>query len=196
MSRRRPFALAVVALAVTALAGTALTPAAAAGADPADTGAPHPEKKVCGKAQPGFANCHAHVQTKADGVTPSATTGYTSGYRPADLVSAYTIPSSPSSTATPTVAVVDAYANPNALADLNTYRGQFNLPLVRSNSFTQVAQDGGSIATIGADVGWGRRRCSTWRWSVPSARSAISSTSEPAPPRSPTSARRSTEPRC
>ncbi len=59
------------------------------------------------------------------------TTSTPSGYSPADLQSAYGLSSIPSSTfatgSPPTVAIVDAYNDPNAQADLNVYRKQFGL---------------------------------------------------------------------
>jgi hypothetical protein len=50
-----------------------------------------------------------------------------SGYGPADLQNAYELPSG-SAGAGQTVAIVDALDDPNADADLTTYRAQFGLP--------------------------------------------------------------------
>lgn len=67
-----------------------------------------------------------------------------SGYYPVDIQSAYnlTTPISGFASGSETVAVVDAYHDPNAAADLNTYRAYFKLPTCGSGCFTQVAQDG------------------------------------------------------
>src|SRR6266705_532938 len=79
---------------------------------------PHKDKAVCTAANgPNSAACTARVVTQTDGVTPLATSTYQNGYAPANLISAYNLPASPA-TATPKVAIVDAYDNPNAENDL------------------------------------------------------------------------------
>lgn len=67
-----------------------------------------------------------------------------SGYSPSLLQSAYAI--SGSGGAGRTVAIVDAYDNPNAAADLAAFRTQFGLPscTVSSGCFTKMDQNGGS----------------------------------------------------
>jgi subtilase family serine protease len=108
-------------------------------------------KHVCDQNTPdGVAHCDSQVNTNKDGVTPAATTTYTSGYQPADLQSAYALPSG--NGAGKTVAIVDAYDNPNAASDLAAYRSRFGLPAV---TFTKVNQTGGSTPPK-ADVGWGQ----------------------------------------
>src|SRR3954466_9354057 len=72
--------------------------------------------RVCATAKTGFAACHAHVRTK--GAKPDASATYQSGYAPADLISAYKLGGA---TGTATIAVVDAYNNPNAPTDLQAY---------------------------------------------------------------------------
>jgi subtilase family serine protease len=106
-------------------------------------------KRVCSHAATGYAACDAHVRTNVK-LKPLATTGPT-GYSPTQLRTAYGITSTGS--ATTTVALVDAFAHPNALADLTAYRNQFGLG---APSLTQVNQAGGSIGTVTADVGWGQ----------------------------------------
>src|SRR3982750_1648386 len=75
----------------------------------------------------GTARCFAHIATDARGnpmngkATPAAVP---SGYGPADLKTAYAIPAGSGS---PTVAIVDAYAYPNAERDLGVYRAQYGL---------------------------------------------------------------------
>ncbi|MEZ0069450.1 subtilase family serine protease [Streptacidiphilus sp. MAP12-20] len=96
---------------------------------------------------PGHAYCNAlHVTSiaehvNAQGVTPNATP---SGYAPADLLSAYNLLANGG--AGQTVAIVDAYNDPNAAADMAVYRTQFGLPActVASGCFKQVNQTGGS----------------------------------------------------
>ena len=71
------------------------------------------------------------------------------GFWPADMLTAYGI--SPNGGHGATVAIVDAYDSPNALADLNTFSTQFGLPGFPAASgspcaptFTKVSQTGGS----------------------------------------------------
>lgn len=75
------------------------------------------------------------------------------GYTPADLHSAYALPSSASSTAT--VAIVDAYDDPSAEADLRVYRAQFGLPpcTTANGCFRKVGQTGTS-SLPSPDGGW------------------------------------------
>ncbi|MDD1060460.1 S53 family peptidase [Streptomyces cocklensis] len=76
-----------------------------------------------------------------------------SGYGPSELRSAYAIPETGGSDAT--VAVVDAYDNPDAEADLATYREQYGLPACTTDNgcFRKVGQSGGS-ALPAPDPGW------------------------------------------
>jgi hypothetical protein len=89
--------------------------------------------------------CFADVVTSS-GATPLVS-GTPSGYGPADLQSAYNLPS-PSSTAGTgeTVGIVDAFDDPNAASDLATYRSQFGLkPCTTANGcFSKVNQSGGT----------------------------------------------------
>ena len=87
--------------------------------------------------------------------TPDLTTA-PSGYGPADLQAAYGLPSSTAG-AGQTVAIVDAYDNPNAEADLATYRAQYGLPpcTTANGCFRKVNQNGGTVYPAG-DVGWGQ----------------------------------------
>jgi subtilase family serine protease len=82
-------------------------------------------------------------------VDPAATP---SGYGPSDLASAYNLPASGGSGAT--VAIVDAYDDPNAEADLATYRSTFGLPACTTadGCFKKVGQTGGSAPNPNA--GW------------------------------------------
>lgn len=96
----------------------------------------------------GYAACDARVRTHAD-LTPLATTTYQGGCNPAQLRKAYGL----TGTTGPLVAIVDAYASPAAAADLSAYRTRFGLGAA---SLTQVNQSGGSITTVGSNVGWGQ----------------------------------------
>lgn len=67
------------------------------------------------------------------------------GYGPADIQSAYALPSSTAGTGQ-TVAIVDAYDDPNAANDLNVYRSQYGLPACTTSNgcFRKVNQTGGT----------------------------------------------------
>jgi hypothetical protein len=68
--------------------------------------------------------CKSHVRTdEHNRIKPFATPA---GLGPADLASAYKL--DPAKTSTATIAIVDAFAYPNAASDLATYRAQFGLP--------------------------------------------------------------------
>jgi subtilase family serine protease len=118
-------------------------------ADQSATGAANSSKRVCADPADGFAACDAYVRTKGGNVTPDATTTYSAGYSPAQLKAAYGLTGKDS---TVTVAVVDAYAHPNAASDLAAYRSQFNLGPA---NLTQVNQTGGTTLPA-SDVGWGQ----------------------------------------
>lgn len=105
------------------------------------------QKRVCAAASVGHAACDAHVVTDA-ALKPLATTSYQSGYNPAQLRTAYNLTTS----STATVAIVDAYAHPNAAADLAVYRNQFGLGAA---NLTEINQSGGSTLPAG-DTGWGQ----------------------------------------
>jgi subtilase family serine protease len=120
----------------------------------------HKDKGVCAKANgPDAAACFSRVVTETDGVTPLATPTYQNGYRPADLQSAYKLPPGPVVAGSgPTVAIVDAYANPNAESDLAAYRSQFGLPActTANGCFRAVNQNGGTSPMPAGNVGWGQ----------------------------------------
>jgi subtilase family serine protease len=111
---------------------------------------------VCARGNPaGTARCFAHVVTDARGnpmngkATPNAVP---SGYGPADLKAAYSIPAGSGS---PTIAIVDAFAYPNAEADLAKYRAQYSLPActTASGCLKIVGQTGGKPPSR-VDTGW------------------------------------------
>jgi subtilase family serine protease len=107
---------------------------------------------VCGPATPGTARCHAKVIVYGTAVQPFASSP--SGYHPLDLQSAYQLPSSTAGSGQ-TVAIVDAYDDPNAEADLGVYRNQFSLtPCTTANGcFRKVNQTGGTSYPR-ANGGW------------------------------------------
>ncbi len=105
---------------------------------------------VCARPSAGTAACTLRTVTIDGKVAPGASSP--SGYVPADLQSAYNLPSSTAG-AGQTVAIVDAYDDPNAASDLATYRQQFHLPVCGTGCFTKVNQTGGSRMPR-ANGGW------------------------------------------
>jgi subtilase family serine protease len=120
----------------------------------------HGQKRVCTAAVAGLAYCDAHVVTADRGSAPLATTSYQYGYTPQNLAGAYkwTDPTASSWVWNhQTVAIVDAYDNPNAANDLAAYRSQFGLPpcTALNGCFNKVNQRGGATPPA-ADTGWGQ----------------------------------------
>ncbi|MFC1418967.1 S53 family peptidase [Streptacidiphilus cavernicola] len=85
------------------------------------------------------------------GITPDATP---SGFGPSSLLSAYNLPANGG--AGQTVAIVDAYNDPNAASDMAVYRSQFGLPActVASGCFKQVSQTGSTTSLPSNNSGW------------------------------------------
>jgi len=106
---------------------------------------------VCGTPRPGHAQCFALQAAAARGLSPFAVPA---GYHPTDLQSAYGLTSTTG--IGQTVAIVDAFDNPNAEADLAVYRTQFGLPActTANGCFNKVDQTGGTSYPA-ANVGWG-----------------------------------------
>ena len=81
-----------------------------------------------------------------------------SGYYPADIQSAYNLSSAISAfvPGSQTVAIVDAYHDPNAAADLATYRSHFKLPActVANGCFKQVNQNGSTTNYPNGNSSW------------------------------------------
>jgi subtilase family serine protease len=88
------------------------------------------------------------------GMANAQTPAVIGGYHPADLQSAYKLPSSQMGIGQ-TVAIVDAFNDPNAESDLGVYRSQFGLPActTANGCFKKVDQKGGK-AYPKADPNW------------------------------------------
>jgi subtilase family serine protease len=112
-------------------------------------------ERVCGQATAGRAACFAEVVTSAKTAKPLARprASTPSGLFPADLQSAYALPSGAGSGQT--IAIVDAYDDPTAEADLGVYRSQFGLSSCTTSNgcFRKVNQTGGSTPPA-KDAGW------------------------------------------
>ena len=87
-------------------------------------------------------------------VRPNASTSPT-GLAPATIQSAYGFSTSATAGAGQTIAIVDAYNDPNAEADLGVFSTQYNLPLCTTANacFTKVNQTGGTKYPR-TDSGW------------------------------------------
>jgi subtilase family serine protease len=148
MGRRRPaFLLLAAAAAVPLVLGTA-----AANASPSSSGTSHRNVHVCASPQAGYASCNAirHETVTANG-KPGPNASSPTGYGPADIRSAYKLTAS----GTGTVAIVDAYDDPTAEADLATYRSHYGLGActTANGCFKKVNQTGGT-AYPRKDGGW------------------------------------------
>src|SRR3954451_12514598 len=139
-------ALALVVMGVFAASASALPHSSAQGLS---------HRNACGVPAADSARCFAKVVTRDDGSTfnaaPNADAGAPAGWGPADLRSAYSL----TGDSTATVAIVDAYDDPNAESNLATYRSQYGLsPCTTANGcFTKVNQNGGTTPPT-ADKGW------------------------------------------
>ncbi|MFD5798451.1 peptidase S8 [Streptomyces diastatochromogenes] len=98
------------------------------------------------------------AKAKADGVTPKAADAATpSGYGPSDLQSAYGLTSAAASNGSGrTIAIVDAYDDPNAEADLAKYRSYYGLSActTANGCFKKVSQTGSTTSLPSANSGW------------------------------------------
>jgi len=138
------YGLAIVAvLATFASSAIALSPSAGA--------SKFSVRRVCGAATPGHATCFALEVRGSQHLSAEAGP---SGYHPADLAAAYKL--NPKKGKTQTIAIVDAFDNPNAESDLATYRSTFGLKActTANGCFRKVNQVGGTTPPA-TDVNWG-----------------------------------------
>ncbi|MER6269695.1 putative Ig domain-containing protein [Streptomyces sp900105755] len=114
-----------------------------------------PTKHLCAAvSKPGEVNCFAQRRTDIKQQLASALAAAPSGLSPSNLHSAYNLPSTGGSGLT--VAVVDAYNDPNAASDLATYRSTYGLSActVANGCFKQVSQTGSTTSLPTNDSGW------------------------------------------
>ena len=78
------------------------------------------------------------------------------GLSPATIESAYGFSTSSSVGTNQTVAIVDAYDDPTAAADLNTFDAEYALPActTKNGCFTKVSQTGSTTRLPAANAGW------------------------------------------
>jgi subtilase family serine protease len=154
-SLKRFFLVAVSAILVAAIV------AAGGGADPGSNGPQrdgdhgHWYKRACDVPAAHVAACDAQVVTDSAG-TPLVTNGTppSGALTPAKLHGAYSLPTTAQS-GTPTIAIVDAFDDPNIEADLGAYDSQYGLPPCTTSNgcFTKVNQTGGTTYP-NANAGW------------------------------------------
>jgi subtilase family serine protease len=108
---------------------------------------------ACTLAPRGFATCDAQVAADDVAAPAAATATKPSGFVPVDIRSAYAL--SATAGRGRTVAVISAYDNPTAAANLAVYRTTFGLPActTANGCFRKVNQSGGSSMPVG-DAGW------------------------------------------
>ena len=141
---------AAVTLVLTGPLGPA--PARAAAADPKNT----PTEAVCeAPRKPGEMTCLALVRTDIQGGLGVVPMLAPAGYGPADLRSAYNLPSATAG-AGQTIAVVNAFDNPTAEEDLAVYRAEFGLPpcTTANGCFRKVNQTGQPSPLPAPNAGW------------------------------------------
>ena len=108
-------------------------------------------RPVCARPAPNHVACFA---LEVRGSRHLSAAAGPSGYHPADLLAAYKLDASKG--AGQTIAIVDAFDNPNAEADLGVYRSTFGLPpcSTANGCFRKVNQAGGATPPA-ANVSWG-----------------------------------------
>lgn len=96
----------------------------------------------------------AGLAARATRVAPHTVAPPTTGYGPAEITGIYSLDLSKGGGQT--VAIVDAYDNPNAEKDLATFRSVYKLPgcTTANGCFRKVNQRGGKTPPT-ADAGWG-----------------------------------------
>jgi len=152
-------------LALSGGAALAATPQGSAGTVPAPS-------RACARASAGSVACLslfrsvaaaqqagapanvAGLAARASGVSSNAVAPPTSGYGPAEIRGIYSLDVTKG--VGQSVAIVDAYDNPNAEKDLAAFRAGYKLPACTSANgcFRKVNQRGGTAAPAG-DPGWG-----------------------------------------
>jgi subtilase family serine protease len=157
-----------------ALLAACVTAAGVLGVPAAALAVPHSSvsqvssRHVCGQPAADNAACDALLATTGRGAAFNAKPAASStiaGYHPSDLLNAYNLPSSGGGGQT--VAIVDAYDDPNVAGDLSTYRSAFGLPAVSTCSvaggkvtspggpcFAKVSQTGSTTSLPRSNGGW------------------------------------------
>lgn len=101
-------------------------------------------RAVCPSVPLGSAHCHAMVVTDANGNPLASSSPPAGSYGPAQFHTGYGLPTSASTAQT--IAIVDAYNDPNIESDLGVYDSQYGLPpcTTANGCFLKVDQNGGT----------------------------------------------------
>jgi hypothetical protein len=147
--------VASLAAAALAIVGLQLPAAPAASAAPAGSAKGPDVVRQCPAPAPGRFACLSLRRTDVaarKGIQPHSATP--EGFGATDLQSAYRLPADGG--AGQTVAVVDAYDDPTAEADLAVYRAQYGLPPCTTDNgcFSKVSQRGGTDDLPDPDADW------------------------------------------
>jgi hypothetical protein len=110
---------------------------------------------VCGSVPTGFVRCFSQV-VEHGGRPGTEATAAPTGLSPATLQSVYGFTSSATAGAGKTIAIVDAYDDPTAAADLSVFSSMFGLPActTANGCFAKVNQSGGTSSYPAVDGGW------------------------------------------
>jgi len=152
--RVKPPLLALIG--VLALVAGSLIGSPAQAASPTLTVRSHPVARSCAlptKAHVMACNSLRRTDVKAKRASEISPNATPSGLGATNIVSAYSLNTAGGSGVT--VAIVDAYNDPNAAADLAVYRSQYGLSActVANGCFSQVSQTGSSTLPT-SDTGW------------------------------------------
>jgi subtilase family serine protease len=144
MKRPLGHALAALTIAAGAVIATAL---------PAQAASVTVTPSCAAVTTPDVMRCFALRRTDLKAVRSLAAAATPSGLGPSDLTSAYQLPAGGSGA---TVAIVDAYDDPNAESDLATYRSQYGLPActTANGCFRKVNGSGQTSPLPTKDSGW------------------------------------------
>jgi hypothetical protein len=138
-----------VAVAACSTNGSSTPPTAQRESGSAVRGAATAAIPACNGSRQGRAQCDVLIRVGVG--QPDGGSGPAGGYSPAQLESAYNLPSS-SKGSGQIVAIVDAYDNPDVASDLAQYRSYFGLPAAQ---FTKYNQTGGQSGFPQGNPYWG-----------------------------------------
>jgi hypothetical protein len=151
---------AVVSAAVGLAVAVSSTAAAAIPTSSSSSASTHQTQRLCSAPKKGYAACMAIRQVNPNepaGIAPGSVSPDVtpSGYGPSSLQSAYALPSGTAGSGQ-TVAIVDAYDDPNAESDLAAYRSQYGLPActTANGCFRKANQNGAGSPLPSGNTGW------------------------------------------
>jgi ricin-type beta-trefoil lectin protein len=163
LRRRQVATVSILSLALAGLVSAAgpawASPADSSGPASAQFSLPDGVRSACPASASGQAGCAALVNASVPAARAAAARAAVAattpaGYGPSTLQSAYGLPSAAAGTRQ-TVAIINAYDDPSAEADLGAYRAQYGLPpcTTADGCFTKVDENGGTNYPA-ANSGW------------------------------------------